>query len=138
MEKRAALRFPTNLAAECRTPEKAWSSQLCNISTSGCMIACEEGELVERSVLHIRVRGLAPIDAEVVWQNCNHAGVRFRAPLHPAAMEHLGFELPEGAWASAFANTRRACQPRTPVRRVAPSLNGGLVKRGGPAVELGG
>ena len=137
MEKRAALRFPTDLAAECRTPHKAWSSQLCNISTSGCMIACGEGELAERSVLRIRVRGLAAIDAEVVWQNRDHAGVRFRAPLHPAAMEHLGFELPEGAWDSAFSRTRRNHEPRVSARGVAPSLSGGLIKRAPSAAEIG-
>jgi hypothetical protein len=137
MEKRAALRFPTDLAAECRTPDKSWSSQLCNISTSGCMIACGEGDLVERSVLRIRVRGLAAIDAEVVWQHRNYAGIRFRAPLHPAAMEHLGFELPEGAWDSAFSRTRRQHEPRSPARRVAPSLSGGLIKRVSPAAEIG-
>jgi hypothetical protein len=138
MEKRAALRFPTDLAAECRTSDMSWSSQLCNISTSGCMIACAEVDLVERSVLRIRVRGLAAIDAEIVWKHCNHAGIRFRAPLHPAAMEHLGFELPEGAWASAFSRSRRDHEPRTPARRVAPSLSGGLIKRVPPGAEMGG
>jgi hypothetical protein len=137
MEKRTALRFPTDLTAECRTPERSWDSRLCNISTSGCMISCDEGELVERAMLRIRVRGLAAIDAEVVWQNRNHAGIRFRAPLHPAAMEHLGFELPDDAWARASSSVSRVRQPQVPARRVAPSLSGGLIKRVPSAAEIG-
>jgi hypothetical protein len=102
------------------------------------MIECQEGQLVEKSSLRIRVRGLAAIDAEVVWQHRNHAGVRFRAPLHPAAMEHLGFELPDGAWASAFSSAPRVPVARPPARRVGPSLSGGLIKRVPQAAELGG
>ena len=138
MEKRTALRFPTDLTAECRTPERSWDSRLCNISTSGCMISCEEGKLAENAVLRLRVKGLAAIDAEVVWQHRNHAGIRFRAPLHPAAMEHLGFELPEDAWASPSRVARPDHRPHVPARRVAPSLSGGLIKRDPNPVEPGG
>jgi len=138
MEKRTALRFPTDLTAECRTPERSWDSRLCNISTSGCMISCDEGELVESAVLRLRVRGIAAIDAEVVWQHRNHARIRFRAPLHPAALEHLGFELPDDAWAIAPSGASRDHQPHVVARRVAPSLSGGLIKRVPNAVEIGG
>ena len=142
-EKRTALRFPTDLEAACRTLEFAWVSRLCNISTSGCMITLPEGALPEQAMLRLRIKGLAAIDAEVVWQHRKHAGVRFRVPLHPAAMEHLGFILPEGAWESAFRSVQAAAlpaQPRTiaaPASRpVAPALNGGLVKRMPEAPEL--
>lgn len=118
-------------------PDREWDSRVCNISTSGCMIACGDGELPERAALRIRVRGLAAIDAEVVWQHRNRAGVRFRVPLHPAAMDHLGFELPDGAWASAFAASPQDRRPRQPAGRVAPTLSGGLIKRLPHAAELG-
>jgi hypothetical protein len=143
VEKRAALRFPTDLEADCRTLERSWSSRLRNISTSGCMITLPEGELPD-DALRLRIRGLAAIDAEVVWQHRNHAGVRFRVPLHPAAMEHLGFVLPEGAWESAFRSAQAAphAQRRaaaTPSRRAAtPGLNGQLVKRTAEPSELHG
>lgn len=144
VEKRAALRFPTDLEAGCRALDRAWSSRLRNISTSGCMIALPDAELPADAPLRLRIRGLAAIDAEIVWQHRGHAGVRFRVPLHPAAMEHLGFVLPEGAWDSAF-RTAQATVPAprraaaTPSRRAAASgLSGQLVKRIEPASELHG
>lgn len=145
MEKRAALRFPTDLEADCRTLEQKWSARLRNISTSGCMITLPEGELPENAQLRLRIKGLAAIDAEVVWQHRNHAGVRFRVPLHPAAMEHLGFALPEGAWESSFRTAQQAAlnspgrTAETPSRRAnASGLNGLLVKRTPQATELHG
>lgn len=145
MDKRAALRFPTDIEAACRTPDAAWASRLCNISTSGCMITLAEGELAPDALLRLRIKGLAAIDAEIVWQHRNHAGVRFRVPLHPAAMEHLGFVLPDGAWESAFRSTQEVAMPSqrraapTPSRRAdAPGLNGQLVKRIPQVSELVG
>jgi hypothetical protein len=144
-EKRTALRFPTDLEAACRTLETSWTARLRNISTSGCMITLPEQDLGEDALLRLRIKGLAAIDAEVVWQHRNHAGVRFRVPLHPAAMEHLGFVLPDGAWKSAchgaqdtgLRGQRRA--DVTPARRAAAAgLNGLLVKRTPEATELVG
>ena len=144
VEKRAALRFPADLEADCRAPDDTWTSRLRNISTSGCMITLPEHDLADDAPLRLRIRGLAAIDAEVVWRHRGHAGVRFRVPLHPAAMEHLGFILPEGAWESASRTTREAAvAPRpaaaSPSRRAGASgLNGHLVKRVEPATELHG
>lgn len=142
-DKRAALRFPTDIEAACRTLDTAWASRLCNISTSGCMITLDEGELAPDALLRLRIKGLAAIDAEVVWQHRNHAGVRFRVPLHPAALEHLGFVLPEGAWKSAVRSTQESATPSprpavpAPSHRPAPAgLNGQLVKRTPQAAEL--
>ena len=102
MEKRAALRFPTDLEADCRTLERSWASRLRNISTTGCMITLPQGTLPEDAHLRLRIKGLAAVDAELVWQHRNHAGVRFRVPFHPAAMKHLGFVLPEGIFEYFF------------------------------------
>src|SRR5436190_18420688 len=100
------------------------------------MITLPEGTVPEDAPLRLRIKGLAAFDAELVWQHRNHAGVRFRVPLHPAAMEHLGFVLPEGAWESAFRSAQQAAlhppgrSEPTPSRRAAASVLGGdLVKR---------
>lgn len=142
-EKRAALRFPTDIEAACRTADTTWPTRLRNISTSGCMITMPEGDLASECALRLRIKGLPAIDAEIVWQHRNHAGVRFRVPLHPAALEHLGFVLPEGAWESAFRSTREAAAPERrravppPASRApAPGLNSELVKRVPHAAEL--
>ena len=128
MDKRETRRFPTDLVAECRTLERAWTTHLRNISTSGCMVSCEQGALVEKDLLRIRIKGLAAIDAEVVWKHRNHAGIRFRVPLHPAAMAHLGFELPDGAWGNPLPGAQR--DPAPPVARDrGPAARGLDVKR---------
>jgi hypothetical protein len=95
MEQRAAFRFPADLAADCRMADQGWSARLCNISTTGCMMVCPESGLPGGWMLRLRIRGLPAIDAEIVWHHRGHAGLRFRTPLHPAALEHLGFRLPE-------------------------------------------
>jgi len=110
VEKRGALRFPTDLEANCQTADASWASRLCNISTGGCMITLPEGGLPGDATLRLRIRGVAAIDADVVWQHRSHAGVRFRAPLHPAVIEHLGFTLPAGEWESALRTTRRTAE----------------------------
>jgi len=145
VDKRAALRFPTDIEASCRAADLSWPSRLCNISTSGCMMTLPEGGLSDEAPLRLRIRGLSAIDAEVVWQHRGHAGVRFRVPLHPAALEHLGFALPEGAWENAIRTGQQVKIPTprraaaTPSRRAATAgLNGQLVKRIEPASELHG
>ena len=143
MEKREVLRFPTDLEADCRTLDQSWISRLRNISTTGCMISLPEGTMPKDASLRLRIKGLAAVDAEIVWQHRNHAGVRFRVPFHPAAMEHLGFALPEGAWESAVRSGQPAAPdapgqtPATPSRRAAaPALDGGLVKRASDVSEV--
>ena len=143
-EQRATLRFPTDLEADCRTLDRSWASRLRNISTTGCMITLPEGTLPEDAHLRLRIKGLAAVDAELVWQHRNHAGVRFRVPFHPAAMEHLGFVLPEGAWEGAFRTAQEA-GISAPGRTASPSrpanaarLNGLLVKRTEETSELHG
>jgi hypothetical protein len=127
MDKRAAFRFPTDVEADCRSFDQAWSTRLVNISTTGCMIACPAEGVPDGALLRLRVKGLTAIDGQIVWQHRNHAGIRFRVPLHPAVMEHL-----------AFRDTNRGYDTPPPVprpgpelvtARAAPSLHGSLVKR---------
>lgn len=145
VEKRTALRFPTDIEASCQGPDGSWTSQLRNISTSGCMITLPERPFSDDAPLRLRIKGVAAIDAEVVWRHRDRAGVRFRVPLHPAAMEHLGFILPDGDWDSAVRSVQQTAiaSPRpataTPSRRAATAgLNGELVKRKDPGSEAHG
>ena len=127
MDKRAAFRFPTDVEADCRSCDRAWNSRLVNISTTGCMIACPVDGLPENALLRLRVKGLTAIDGEIVWQHRNHAGIKFRVPLHPAVMEHLAFRGTERGYDTVPAAPRREAE-------AAPaSLHGQLVKRIWPA-----
>lgn len=123
MDKRAAFRFPTDVEADCRSCDRAWSTRLVNISTTGCMIACPEEDLPDGALLRLRVRGLTAIDGEIVWQHRNHAGIKFRVPLHPAVMEHLAFRGESGGNAAPVPEA--VVEPI----RAAGSLHGQLVKR---------
>ena len=123
MDKRAAFRFPTDVEADCRSCDRAWNSRLVNISTTGCMIACPDEGLPDGALLRLRVKGLTAIDGEIVWQHRNHAGIKFRVPLHPAVMEHLAFRGTERGYDTVPAAPRREAE-------AAPaSLHGQLVKR---------
>ena len=95
VEQRAAFRFPTNLEADCRMSGRSWRTRLCNVSTTGCMLACPEEGLPEGWMMRLWLPGLQAIDAEIVWQHRGHAGLHFLVALRPTALEHLGFHLPE-------------------------------------------
>ena len=127
MDKRAAFRFPTDVEADCRSCDRSWATRLVNISTTGCMIACPDEGLPDGALLRLRVKGLTAIDGEIVWQHRNHAGIKFRVPLHPAVMEHLAFRGTERGYDTVPAAPRREAE-------AAPaSLHGQLVKRIWPA-----
>jgi hypothetical protein len=127
IEQRAAYRFPADLEAECRSCSRSWSSRLCNISSTGCMIVCPEPGLPDGALLRIRLRGLTAIDGTIIWQHRGHAGVRFVNPLHQAMMQHLGFEEPEAAGPVHAA--ARTAQGQAAPRRAAGGLHSQLVKR---------
>ena len=127
MDKRAAFRFPTDVEADCRSCDRAWNSRLVNISTTGCMIACPDEGLPDGALLRLRVKGLTAIDGEIVWQHRNHAGIKFRVPLHPAVMEHLAFRDTDRGYDSPPSAPRANAE--LTIARAAPSLNGQLVKR---------
>ena len=91
MDKRAAFRFPTDVATEVRSCDRSWTARVCNISTGGCMITCNETDLPKDALLRLRIKGLTAIDGKIAWINRGHAGVHFQSPLHPAVMEHLAF-----------------------------------------------
>jgi hypothetical protein len=95
VEQREAFRFPTNLQADCRMSGRTWPARLCNVSTTGCMLACPEEGLPDGWMMRLWIPGLPVIDAEIVWQHRGYAGLHFLVALHPTALEHLGFRLPE-------------------------------------------
>ena len=128
MDKRAAFRFPTDVEADCRSCDRAWSSRMTNISTTGCMIVCNETDLPAHALLRLRIKGLTAIDGEIVWQHRNHAGVKFRAPLHNAVIEHLAFRGTDRGYDPPQITV--VPQPQAQAARSAPtSLHGQLVKR---------
>ncbi len=127
MDKRAAFRFPTDVEADCRSCDRAWSTRLVNISTTGCMIACPLEGLPDGALLRVRVRGLTAIDGEIIWQHRNYAGIKFKVPLHPAVMEHLAFRGTDRGYDTPPPPSRPEAEV-APVRATT-SLHAQLVKR---------
>ena len=127
MDKRAAFRFPADVEVQCRSCDRSWGTRLVNISTTGCMIACPEDSLPHQALLRLRVKGLTAIDGEIVWQHRNHAGIRFKNPLHPAVMEHLAFRGAERGYDAPPPGSAPEASVE-PIRAVT-SLHSQLVKR---------
>jgi hypothetical protein len=127
MDNRGAFRFPSDVEVQCRSCDRSWGTRLVNISTTGCMIACPEDSLPHKALLRLRVKGLTAIDGEIVWQHRNHAGVRFKVPLHPAVMEHLAARKPD----EVCGTDARVAAPVATIEpiRGATSLHAELVKR---------
>jgi hypothetical protein len=129
-EHREAYRYPTDFTADCRMAADAWTSRLCNISTTGCMMVCPEGGLPAGWMLRLRIRGLPAIDAEIIWKHRGHAGLRFLVALHPTALEHLGFRLPEPRRPAYRPDPENP--PGPPLRPAFGGLRAELVKRTPP------
>jgi hypothetical protein len=98
-----------------------------NISTTGCMIACPEESLPDGALLRLRVKGLTAIDGEIIWRHRNHAGIKFRIPLHPAVMEHLAFRDTERGYDTPPPTPRPEAELAP--ARATTSLHAQLVKR---------
>lgn len=126
IDKRTAERFPTELAADCRSCNRSWTSRLCNISSTGCMIVSPEPGLPDGALLRVRLKGLTAIDGVIIWQHRGHAGVRFLEPLHMAVMGYLGCHQPD-----ASVEGDRQAEIR-PILRRAGGLDAALVKRSPP------
>jgi hypothetical protein len=138
MEKREAFRFAAELAAECRSCNRSWTTRLSNISSTGCMVECAEAGLPDGALVRVRLKGLTAIDGSIVWQHRGHAGIRFLEPLHVAVMEYLGFHQPE-----PIPEAARPAEIHPAPRRPASGLDAQLVKRSwadnGPArIAAGG
>lgn len=59
-----------------------------DLSTGGCRVELvEAADPGERVV--VRLPGLEPLGADVVWVRGIHAGLRFHRPLHPAVFDQL-------------------------------------------------
>lgn len=61
-----------------------------NISEEGCMVRMLSGREPERHLLHeIKITGLEPLGAYVIWSKEGRAGLAFSTPLHPMTVRSL-------------------------------------------------
>jgi len=86
---RGASRRVVDFGAFVRESEAvALRVQVKDISTDGCGLWAAEG-LKPKSEIWLKISGLAPIKARVVWVSGGEAGCEFSSPLHAATVEQL-------------------------------------------------
>ena len=88
-EQRSATRRIIDFGAFIREEDAVALKVRCrDISTSGCRI---EGapDLVPEAEIWIKISGLTPLKARVVWVGEQDAGCEFSEPLHPQVIEQL-------------------------------------------------
>ena len=59
-----------------------------DVSTDGCRVELVEMVDVSERVI-VRLPGLEPLSAEVIWVGGNKAALQFQRPLHPAVFDQL-------------------------------------------------
>lgn len=60
-----------------------------DLSERGCRFRDASGHLTEGTRLSIKLGGVGPIEAMVMWSDGSFVGVRFANPLYPSVMEHI-------------------------------------------------
>ena len=94
MKLRAVERSVTDFEVDCVAYGQTWRAYLYNISTEGCLIETPQDIVRVGDMLRFAIPGVTKIDAEVTWQKCHHAGLRFARPIHARVVEHLRFKEP--------------------------------------------
>lgn len=86
---RRAERRIVNLAAHLRDPgARLMDVDVINLSVTGFMAESESG-LEEGANVWLKLPGLEPQSARVVWVEGTRAGFEFASPLHPATLDLL-------------------------------------------------
>ncbi len=86
---RRAVRIPVSLGAGLRQRGASGISvEVTDLSTDGFRVGSHL-ELAEGTDVWLRLPGLEPCHARVMWHADNHIGCAFIRPLHPAVLDML-------------------------------------------------
>jgi hypothetical protein len=84
---RGAERRVVNLAADLREEGSQLADvEVADLSTDGFMIHCPL-DLAPGALVWLKLSGVAPMKAEVIWAQDGRAGCRFSTPLYPAILD---------------------------------------------------
>lgn len=113
-DNRRSLRLPIEVDVNVDHPRsrRRLTAELFDISPEGCRLVTAE-PFDPSSQLLIRIAGLEPWPARVVWAKDGTVGVEFHKPINPAVVEHHARQFPKGSKAEAEAvrQRRRGRQP---------------------------
>jgi hypothetical protein len=79
------------------------------VSEFGCRIATSAGFVEPGNTITLTFPGQIRVVGQVMWRDGRDADVKFRTPLHPALLSHLGFE---DSGAPVPASRSRPAEPR--------------------------
>ncbi len=86
---RRSERFATSLQVDVRQQGPARiPATITNLSTTGFHLQADE-RLRRNSRIWVRIGSLAPLMAQVIWNDACRAGCAFSQPLHPAILDHI-------------------------------------------------
>ncbi|WP_285710492.1 PilZ domain-containing protein [Erythrobacter oryzae] len=90
-DRRWALRRGIELTADVTDSTGfAFAARVIEISEEGCRLRTSAVPELNRDLVHqIKVTGLEPVDAYVVWTNGDDVGLTFGAPLDPVTVRSL-------------------------------------------------
>jgi hypothetical protein len=96
-DRRTSERIVSRVDAEALVAGRLGRGIVSNLSVDGCRIETTNGFVAQGDPIILRLPGTIRVVGTVVWREGRAAGVKFRAPMHPAVVAHLGFsESPTG------------------------------------------
>ena len=97
-DSRRGRRLPIQVDVNVDHPrsQRRLTAELSEISAEGCRILITE-PLGPSDQLLIRIAGIEPWPARVVWAEDGAVGIEFHKPLHAAVVEHNSLQFPRAS-----------------------------------------
>ena len=107
-DKRRSLRLPIEVDVNVYHPRsrRLITAELYDISPEGCRLVTPE-PFEPSAQLLIRIAGMEPWPARVVWVKDGSVGIEFHKPINAAVVEHHARQFPKGSKAEAEAARER-------------------------------
>ena len=87
---RSYNRLSVDREIACRIDGARCYVTLYNLSSGGCMIESFD-KMEVGSRIDLDLNDVTPMTGRIVWQIEKNVGIKFEVPLHPAAVESLGY-----------------------------------------------
>ena len=89
MEQRAAYRFMSDTAVNCRVPASPERVTISDISANGCCLHFDHGTVLPGSALLLELMPGFHAIGRVVWKNGEEAGFQFQSRLDETLVDHI-------------------------------------------------
>ncbi|BDI60888.1 hypothetical protein MACH05_14480 [Qipengyuania nanhaisediminis] len=86
---REGQRHAVTVYGRFRYNGRAYEVPLRDLSQTGCRFFDRHGCLAKGTPISLRIAGMGPFEAVVMWSADQYVGVRFDRPLYGPVLEHL-------------------------------------------------